>query len=67
MIETTETDAAFQKGMSCKEIVEFSERMERERDEARAVIRFLWELAEIHLDLSEEELERVNRSWGASK
>lgn len=38
----------------------------KERDEARSVIRMLWELAETHLDLSDEELDRVNRSWGES-
>jgi hypothetical protein len=41
-------------------------RFERERDEARAVIRMLWQRAETYLDLSEEEIDRVNRSWGKS-
>ena len=42
------------------------QRIERERDEARAVIRMLWQRAETHLDLSDEEIDRVNRSWGES-
>jgi hypothetical protein len=35
MSDTPETDSAFQKGMSCKEVFEFARRLERERDEAR--------------------------------
>ena len=32
---TLETDAAFRKGMNGKQVFEFAERLERERDEAR--------------------------------
>ena len=40
----------------------------KERDEARAVVRMLWEIAEVGLDdLSDEQLERVDRSWGAAE
>jgi hypothetical protein len=35
MRNTTETDSAFQKGMSCKEVFEFARKLERERNEAR--------------------------------
>lgn len=35
MNDTPETDAAFQKGMNGKQVFEFAERLERERDEAR--------------------------------
>jgi uncharacterized protein YllA (UPF0747 family) len=39
MSDTTETDSAFQKGMSCKEVFEFAQRLERERDQAREALR----------------------------
>jgi hypothetical protein len=36
---TPETDAAFRKGMNGKQVFEFAERLERERDEAREVLK----------------------------
>lgn len=41
--------------------------MERDCDEARAVIRMLWEMSEIYLDLDDDQLARISRSWGATK
>jgi ABC-type multidrug transport system ATPase subunit len=35
--DTPETDAAFHKGMNCKEVFEFCRKLERERDRARAL------------------------------
>jgi hypothetical protein len=66
---TPETNSAF-KFWPCEQMelvdAEFARKLERERDEARAVIRMLWQRAETYLDLSEEEIDRVNRSWGKS-
>jgi hypothetical protein len=35
--DTPETDAAFHKGMNCKEVFEFCRKLECERDRARAL------------------------------
>ncbi len=37
MSDTPETDAAFHKGMNCKEVFEFCRKLECERDRARAL------------------------------
>jgi hypothetical protein len=47
MSDTPETDSAFQKGMSCKEVFEFAQRLERERDKARRQLEDL-DVAAIH-------------------
>ena len=65
---TPETDAAefYYDGKTGFVEIAFCRNLERDRDEARAVIRMLWQRAETYLDLSEEEIDRVNRSWGKS-
>jgi hypothetical protein len=43
MSDTSETDSAFQKGMSCKEVFEFARKLERERNEAREALKHIAE------------------------
>lgn len=66
--DTPDTDAAVlaSEGQWSFVLKETCQKLERERDEARSVIRMLWQRAETYLDLSEEEIDRVNRSWGKS-
>lgn len=70
MSDTPESNKAERMAFAQEYMVptDFARKLERERDEARAVIRMLWEKAEVGInDLSDEELDRVDRSWGESK
>jgi len=57
---TLETDAAFRKGMNGKQVFEFAERLERERDEAREALAEAWRFADQWLALADGYLKRIN-------
>jgi uncharacterized protein YllA (UPF0747 family) len=57
---TPETDAAFRKGMNGKQVFEFAERLERERDEAREALAEAWRFADQWLALADGYLKRIN-------
>lgn len=60
MSDTPETDAAFRKGMNGKQVYEFAEKLERERDEAREALAEAWRFADQWLALAEGYLKRIN-------
>lgn len=45
------------------------EKLKSERDEARAVVRELWDMSETYLEFSDEQLERIHRcaTWEVKK
>lgn len=60
MSDTPETDAAFRKGMNGKQVYEFAEKLERERDEAREALAEAWRFADQWLALADGYLKRIN-------